>query len=143
MSTIIGTTLNADTIRKTGGSLGTDIRIKNTSVYESDGGTSVTQNLVQGLIKVWHHGSLDGTTLEDSFNVGSMTDTGTGRQTVNLTNNMANVNYAPQTGVHFGQSRFLFMENVATSSYQSTTYNSNDNGYTDANQNSQVTGDLA
>ncbi len=34
-----------DTIRKTGGSLGTDIRIKNTSVYESDGGTSVTQNI--------------------------------------------------------------------------------------------------
>ena len=33
-----------DTIRKTGGSLGTDIRVKNTSVYESDGGTSVTQN---------------------------------------------------------------------------------------------------
>ena len=40
-----------DTIRKTGGSLGTDIRIKNTSVYESDGGTSVTQNLVKGMTK--------------------------------------------------------------------------------------------
>ena len=40
-----------DTIRKTGGSLGTDIRVKNTSVYESDGGTSVTQNLVQGCFK--------------------------------------------------------------------------------------------
>ena len=45
--------LFTDTIRKTGGTLGTDIRIKNTSVYESDGGTSVTQNLVQGLAKVW------------------------------------------------------------------------------------------
>ena len=42
-----------DTIRKTGGSLGTDIRVKNTSVYESDGGTSVTQNLVQSLIKAY------------------------------------------------------------------------------------------
>ena len=42
-----------DTIRKTGGTAGTDIRIKNTSVYESDGGTSVTQNLVQGLVKSW------------------------------------------------------------------------------------------
>lgn len=135
--------VNADTIRKSDGSLGTDIRIKNTSVYESDGGTSVTQNIVQGLTKVWHHGSQDGTTLEDSFNVGSMTDTGTGRQTVNLTNNMANVNYAPQIGIHYGQSRFLFMENVATSSYQSSAYNANNSGYTDANQNSQVTGDLA
>ena len=41
-----------DTIRKTGGSLGTDIRIKNTSVYESDGGTSVTQNLVKDWLNV-------------------------------------------------------------------------------------------
>ena len=41
-----------DTIRKTGGTLGTDIRIKNTSVYESDGGTSVTQNLVKAVSKV-------------------------------------------------------------------------------------------
>ena len=43
-----------DTIRKTGGSLGTDIRIKNTSVYESDGGTSVTQNMVQSLAKSFY-----------------------------------------------------------------------------------------
>ena len=42
-------TLLTDTIRKTGGSLGVDIRVKNNSVYESDGGTSVTQNMVQSL----------------------------------------------------------------------------------------------
>ena len=46
-------TLLADTIRKTGGTAGVDIRIKNTSVYESDGGTSVTQNLVQGVAKAF------------------------------------------------------------------------------------------
>lgn len=90
MSTIIGTTLNADTIRKTGGSLGTDIRIKNTSVYESEGGTSVTQNLVQGLVKVFNSMSHDsGTpTTVDSFNVASMLDSGTGNYRVNYTNNM-------------------------------------------------------
>ena len=65
-----------DTIRKTGGSLGTDIRIKNTSVYESDGGTSVTQNMVQGLIKVWNNfdGTASGAASADSFNVSGMTD---------------------------------------------------------------------
>ena len=46
-------TLLADTIRKTGGTAGVDIRVKNTSVYESDGGTSVTQNLVQGVAKAF------------------------------------------------------------------------------------------
>ena len=83
-----------DTIRKTGGSLGTDIRIKNTSVYESDGGTSVTQNLVQGLAKWWI--TLDGVgTVEarDSFNNSSITDEATGKYTFTITNDMSNTNY--------------------------------------------------
>jgi len=76
-----------DTIRKTGGTLGTDIRIKNTSVYESDGGTSVTQNLVQGLIKTF--ATLDGTgtiAFRDSFNQSSASDEGTGTYDFNFTN---------------------------------------------------------
>ena len=69
-----------DTIRKTGGSLGTDIRVKNTSVYESDGGTSVTQNLVQGLAKLWaaydQRGDVLGSegTSGDTLNVSSISD---------------------------------------------------------------------
>ena len=79
-----------DTIRKTGGSLGTDIRIKNTSVYESDGGTSVTQNIVQGLLKVWVHfeGDASGAAAVDSFNLTSMTDNGTGDYTITFDNDM-------------------------------------------------------
>ena len=85
MSTIIGTTLNADTIRKTGGSLGTDIRVKNTSVYESEGGTSVTQNLVQGLCKTWV-AATSGAVIYDSFNISSNTDEGTGDYKYGITN---------------------------------------------------------
>ena len=95
MSTIVGTTLNADTIRKTGGSLGTDIRIKNTSVYESDGGTSVTQNLVQGIAKQWVKFAPDAVA-DDSLNNSSITDTAAGKFTVTRTNNMSNVNYVGQ-----------------------------------------------
>ena len=81
-----------DTIRKTGGSLGTDIRVKNTSVYEHDGGTSTTQNLVQSLIKAW--GFTDGSaTLIDTLNVASGTDNGTGDYTYTYTNNMNNQYY--------------------------------------------------
>ena len=88
-----------DTIRKTGGSLGTDIRVKNTSVYESDGGTSVTQNLVQGLAKCWvfFEGDASSISPSDSLNVGSLTDNGTGNYTVTFSNNMANANYMINT----------------------------------------------
>ena len=82
-----------DTIRKTGGSLGTDIRIKNTSVYESDGGTSVTQNMVQGMSKWWCSVTQSGNSVHDSLNVSGTTDTGTGRTQYGYTNNMSNSGY--------------------------------------------------
>ena len=93
-----------DTIRKTGGSLGTDIRVKNTSVYESDGGTSVTQNMVQGLAKQWIDFDGSGTaTIKDSFNSASISDEGTGNYDVNLTNAMRAQEGCINTGI--GQNR--------------------------------------
>tara|TARA_R100000734_G_C3243114_1_gene47109 strand:+ start:126 stop:566 length:441 start_codon:yes stop_codon:yes gene_type:complete len=88
-------TLLADTIRKTGGTAGVDIRVKNTSVYESDGGTSVTQNLVQSLAKAWWQMNGSGTVaFGDSFNSASITDHATGDYSVSNTNNMGNATYA-------------------------------------------------
>ena len=110
-----------DTIRKTGGSLGTDIRIKNTSVYESDGGTSVTQNTVQSLCKHW--GNLDGTgtiAIRDSFNTSSATDIATGTYRFDYTNNMANINYSLQesvnetTGTEGNLNRYSAIDHVDT-----------------------------
>ena len=83
--------VNADTIRKSDGSLGTDIRVKNTSVYESDGGTSVTQNLVQALCKAWCR--FDDGADSDSFNVSSVTDHTNGDYQVFIANDMANATY--------------------------------------------------
>jgi hypothetical protein len=53
------------------------------AIYDSEGGAS-TQNLVQGLAKLWviHN---DGTA-SDSYNLGSITDNGTGDFTYNFTN---------------------------------------------------------
>ena len=90
-----------DTIRKTGGSLGTDIRVKNTSVYESDGGTSVTQNLVQGVLKAWSQVKVH-SSLGDSFNVASVTDQGTGQSNDNFTNVFANTDYCITYGSRDG-----------------------------------------
>ena len=121
MSTIVGTTLNADTIRKTGGSLGTDIRIKNTSVYESDGGTSVTQNLVQGVAKVWNNVKQTGTqSIQDSFNVGSYTDVATGVHAPNFTNNFATAEGYGHAGTHGAN------EDVTNMNYTQQCHNRND-----------------
>ena len=93
--------LFTDTIRKTGGTLGTDIRIKNTSVYESDGGTSVTQNLVQGVLKAWSQVKVH-SSLGDSFNVASVTDQGGGQSNDTFTNPFANTDYCITYGVRDG-----------------------------------------
>ena len=89
-----------DTIRKTGGTLGTDIRIKNTSVYESDGGTSVTQNTVQSLVKTWAINDHTSTSVLDSFNQSSITDTSTGILTWDVTNNFSSVNWTASSNLH-------------------------------------------
>ena len=108
-----------DTIRKTGGSLGTDIRIKNTSVYESDGGTRVTQNLVKAVSKMYvRHNQAN--SVEESLNQASITDNGTADYTSSFTNNMADTNYifgsANEGGTDYYRNTFL--ATVATSSMQ-------------------------
>jgi len=57
-------------------------------------GGSTTTNLQQGLAKSWV--SFDGDTfgINDSFNVASMTDNGTGSYTVTFANDFANINYS-------------------------------------------------
>ena len=75
--------LNVDTIVDKAGSGGSNVKMANTSTYVSDGGAA-TQNTVQGMAKLWviHN---DGTA-SDSYNLGSITDNGTGDFTYNFTN---------------------------------------------------------
>ena len=58
----------------------------------SEGG-SATMQLQQGLIKAWFQFESDAS-IEDSLNIDSVTDNGTGSFTQNFTNNMANSDYA-------------------------------------------------
>ena len=110
-----------DTIRKTGGSLGTDIRIKNTSVYESDGGTSVTQNLVKAVSKMYvrHNQAND---IQDSLNHASITDNGTADYTSSYTNNMADSDYvfgsANEGGTDYYRHTFSVDATYSTSQVQ-------------------------
>ena len=78
--------LNVDTIVDKAGSGGTNVKVANTSTYVSDGG-AVTQNTVQGLLKVWLNVAANGASIDDSFNISSVTDNAAG----NLNPQYANV----------------------------------------------------
>tara|TARA_Y100001973_G_C5002228_1_gene234241 strand:- start:66 stop:497 length:432 start_codon:yes stop_codon:yes gene_type:complete len=141
-------TLLADTIRKTGGSAGVDIRIKNTSVYESDGGTSVTQNLVQGVAKAWVFIEGDGTPSNaNSFNTASLTDVATGIIANNFTNNMSDDNFSTNA-LPMEQSFTATMMELTSSSQRSSSrsvsLSSNGTAHADTDsRNHTVHGDLA
>ena len=86
--------LNVDTIVDKAGSGGTNVKVANTSTYVSDGG-AVTQNTVQSLTKSWCRWESQGTaSVLDSFNHSSMTDNGTGDQSITVASAMANTTYA-------------------------------------------------
>ena len=65
------------------------------SIAVTGEGNSTTTNLQQGLAKVWCHLDMNTeNTIDDSFNVGSITDRATGKVTVTMTNAMASINYS-------------------------------------------------
>ena len=57
-------------------------------------GNSTTTNLQQGLAKAWYNLDAYNATLRDSFNIGSITDEGTGEYEGNFTNAMNDGNYS-------------------------------------------------
>ena len=66
------------------------------SIVVTGEGNSTTTNLQQGLAKAWAAFDGSGTVeIDDSNNIASMTDNGTGDYTLTITNDMANANYAP------------------------------------------------
>ena len=86
--------LNVDTIVDKAGSGGTNVKVANTSTYVSDGG-NVTQNTVQGLVKSWC--KFNGTStlaVNDSFNISSVSDGGTGVYSPIFTNNMSSEHFS-------------------------------------------------
>ena len=78
--------LNVDTIVDKAGSGGTNVKIGNTSTYVAENSTT-TQNTVQGLLKVWLNMAANGASIDDSFNISSVTDNAAG----NLNPQYANV----------------------------------------------------
>tara|TARA_R100000697_G_scaffold93468_1_gene105344 strand:- start:500 stop:913 length:414 start_codon:yes stop_codon:yes gene_type:complete len=64
------------------------------SIVVTGEGNSTTTNLQQGLAKAWvNFTGVSSTSARDSFNVASLTDSGTGHTTVTFTSAMSNANY--------------------------------------------------
>ena len=73
----------------------------------SGGSNSTPEQIEQGRAKAWVNLNGTGTVaIRDSFNVGSITDVGTGQYQANFTNNMSDANYAvscaAMNGVNIG-----------------------------------------
>jgi len=61
------------------------------SIAVTGEGNSTTTNLQQGLCKIWvHFTGITTTAIRDSFNVTSLTDTATGKTTINFNNDFSN-----------------------------------------------------
>ena len=105
---------------------------------------TATTNLQQGLTKWFatHRGDFSNA-VEDSFNVASHTDTGTGGVRYNFTNNMGNTDYCPHvTGIN-GDHLISTQGDVSASSCRFGHYNQS-NGLTDPGFSSHsAVGDLA
>ena len=92
-------------------------------VFQNTSGTEKGQ-----LAKAWLNlcGGVDGLGssygIRDSFNISSVTDTATGRYTVNLATSMSNTNYCPVSSGHYlvsasGNVREVGATSLATGSY--------------------------
>ena len=125
--------------------------VGNNAVATSEGG-AVTTIISQGLAKVWVNLEGDSTiAISDSFNVTDLTDRGTGLYTINIANNMGNVNFAiTASGTHDGGSYAVtglvsHDDAPAAGSYGIDTLNFNSGGQpTDIEMvSSTIHGDLA
>ena len=126
-------TLNVNTIADAGG--GSNVTVQ--------GEGTANTNLSQGLCKVWHDSNGAGDTLNDNFNVSSLGDTATGKQTINLTNNMSNATYSCCVVLNDGNMRHIGAVGRATGSYRTEVFSTTDSSYHDEPTGSQVVGDLA
>ena len=110
-----------------------------------EGGTTTT-SVQQGLAKNWSQvKGTDTFTLNDSFNVSSATDQGTGVARINLTSNFNNTNYSASATHNSGGWGYNgTIDDVTTARYDIHSQQTNTTGSADSPRaNSATHGDLA
>ena len=105
-------------------------------------GNSTTTNLQQGLAKVWAHSAENGASLDDNFNASSITDLATGKQQIDIANNMSNANYSVLCSYIDNQTDLThWCDGLTTAKWQQNAYHSG--AYIDRAFASVAFGDLA
>jgi len=136
--------LNVDTIVDKAGSGGTNVKVKGSNSTYVDGTT--TQNLTQGLTKCFWRYNISDNTFDDSFNVTSGTDDGTGLYTVTITNNFGSATAMVGTSsgsTSNGGLRETAFVSYAVGSIQCTTAYQNGGGIDVNDTCCHINGDLA
>ena len=88
--------LFTDTIRKTGGTAGTDIKINNSSTYVD--GSNKTTNMVNAITKSWINYNYTAQSTRDSLNFSSTTEAASGDTTFSHTSSFSNEGYCTNFG---------------------------------------------
>ena len=118
------------------------------SIAVTGEGNSTTTNLQQGLCKAWFEMASD-FAFDDSLNMASVTDDGTGIISYSYTNNMANTAYAPTAGPTGGgrNTTFIWVETttLSTSGAEASmgTHTGSSTSLSDADNAMSLHGDLA
>ena len=105
----------------------------------SEGGAA-TQSLQQGLAKAWNNTNSTGTTINNSFGISSLGDTGTGIQTHNVTNSFSDANTVPTFTIGNNEDQ-QWTSGLTTSAWATRNYNGS--SYVDARVRTVCQGDLA
>ena len=129
--------------------LNVDALVGNTSANAITvrGEGTATTSLQQGLTKVWADYPGAATSITDSFNVATITDTSAGVSTINFTNNFAAVAYSctrgDQLAASGGTSLFYANPFGRASSSCGASHFENGSNVDPTNYSAQFTGDLA
>ena len=111
----------------------------------NDGTTTLgTTYITNGSAKAWVTKNLDGTAIEDSFNVSSLTDVGTGIHQFTFSNAFSNNTYQYSTGTRSDGVRIYTSPtgNIATTYLQIRAYNLSE-ALSDRESGTAIHGDLA
>ena len=86
------------------------------SIAVTGEGNSTTTNLQQGLAKAWLNVDVS-SNIDDSFNIASVTDNGTGDNTYTFSSNMASANFAAVGIIAQNNAEIVFNNSRATSTF--------------------------
>jgi hypothetical protein len=115
-------------------------KIKADTLEHSTAGSLDTSYVVNGSAKAWNNTNSAGTTINNSFNISSLGDAGTGIQTHNVTNSFSDANTVPTFTVDNNENQ-QWTSGLTTSAWSTRNYTGS--SYVDASVRTVCQGDLA